>query len=62
MGAKIRDAQMRKINYMLILGEKERDNGSISVRTRNNENINDIKLDKFMEDLSEEIKEKRMDL
>ena len=62
MGAKIRDAQIRKINYMLILGEKERDNGSISVRTRNNENINDIQLDKFMEDLSEEIKEKRMDL
>lgn len=62
MGAKIRDAQMRKINYMLILGEKERDNGSISVRTRNNENINDIKLDKFMEDLSEEIKEKRMEI
>lgn len=62
MGAKIRDAQMRKINYMLILGEKERDNGSISVRTRNNENINDIKLDKFMDDLSEEIKEKRMEI
>lgn len=62
MGAKIRDAQMRKINYMLILGEKERDNGSISVRKRNNENINDIKLDKFMEDLSEEIKEKRMEI
>lgn len=62
MGAKIRDAQIRKINYMLILGEKERDNGSISVRTRNNENINDIKLDKFMDDLSEEIKEKRMEI
>lgn len=62
MGAKIRDAQMRKINYMLILGEKERDNGSISVRTRNNENINDIKLYKFMDDLSEEIKEKRMEI
>lgn len=62
MGAKIRDAQMRKINYMLILGEKERDNGSISVRTRNNESINDIKLDKFMDDLSEEIKEKRMEI
>ena len=62
MGAKIRDAQMRKINYMLILGEKERDNSSISVRTRNNENINDIKLDKFMDDLSEEIKEKRMEI
>lgn len=62
MGAKIRDAQMRKINYMLILGEKERDNGSISVRTRNNENKNDIKLDKFMDDLSEEIKEKRMEI
>lgn len=62
MGAKIRDAQLRKINYMLILGEKEKENNSISIRTRNNENINNVQLDKFISDLKEEIKEKRMEI
>jgi threonyl-tRNA synthetase len=34
MGAKIRDAQMQKIPYMLILGGRELENGTVSVRSR----------------------------
>ncbi len=34
IGAKIRDAQMQKIPYMLILGGREVENGTVSVRSR----------------------------
>lgn len=60
MGAKIRDAQLKKINYMLILGEKESENKNISVRTRNNTNKNGIELADFIADLKCEIEEKRI--
>jgi len=34
MGAKIRDAQLQKIPYMLVLGGREIENGTVSVRSR----------------------------
>jgi threonyl-tRNA synthetase len=34
LGAKIRDAQMRKVPYMLVVGEKEASSGSVAVRKR----------------------------
>ena len=34
MGAKIRDAQMQKVPYMLIMGGREVENGTVSVRSR----------------------------
>ena len=60
MGAKIREAQLKKINYMLILGEKEKDENKISIRKRNGESVNDLNLDEFIKDLKEEIKTKRI--
>ena len=60
MGAKIREAQLKKINYMLILGENEKENKSISIRKRNGENVNDADLNSFIKDLHDEIKTKRI--
>jgi threonyl-tRNA synthetase len=39
MGAKIRQAQLQKVPYMLIIGDKERDAGTVSVRLRSGEDL-----------------------
>lgn len=48
MNAKIRNAQKEKIPYMLILGEKEQESRSVSVRKRNGEQVNGLALDEFI--------------
>jgi len=48
MNAKIRNAQKQKVPYMLILGEREASSNTISLRTREGEQINDISLEKFL--------------
>lgn len=47
MNAKVRDAQMQKIPYMLIVGDKEAENQTVSLRLRTNENLGAIPLDTF---------------
>ena len=39
MGKRIREAQLEKIPYMLVVGAKEKENGTVSVRSRKGENI-----------------------
>jgi len=56
---KIRDAQMQKVPYMLIVGDRERERGTVSVRLRSEKDLGSIELDKFIEKLSEEIKTRR---
>ena len=48
MGAKIRDAQMQKIPYMLILGGRELENGTVSVRSRVAGDLGTMTLDAFL--------------
>jgi threonyl-tRNA synthetase len=45
MQSKIRDAQMRKIPYMFVLGDREVSNKQVSVRTRDNVNIGATDID-----------------
>ena len=56
---KIRDAQLMKIPYMLILGKKEEANSTITVRTRGNSQKGDVKLEEFIERLTKEITERQ---
>ena len=56
IGYKIREAQMEKVPYMLVLGEKEENSGMISVRTRDDGDLGEIDPDKFLEELEEKIK------
>ncbi|MBI4029251.1 MAG: threonine--tRNA ligase [Candidatus Blackburnbacteria bacterium] len=45
--AKIRDAQLKKVPYMLIVGDKEQEAGTVAVRLRNGTNLGAIKLAEF---------------
>ncbi|MFN2297853.1 MAG: threonine--tRNA ligase, partial [Anaerolineales bacterium] len=49
MNAKIRDAQMQKIPYMLVTGDKEAAAGTVAVRLRSGENKGPISLEEFLE-------------
>jgi threonyl-tRNA synthetase len=49
MNAKIRDAQLQKIPYMLVVGDKEAANGAVSVRLRTNEKLGEMPLIEFVE-------------
>jgi threonyl-tRNA synthetase len=49
MNAKIRKAQLQKIPYMLVIGDREAETGSVSVRLRTNENLGAMDVDAFLE-------------
>ena len=55
MGAKIRDAELMKIPYMLVLGRKELEDRAVSVRSRKKGNEGALPLDAFVEKLVAEI-------
>jgi len=57
MNAKIRDAQMQKIPYMLVVGDREAESGTVSVRLRSEENLGDLALEEFIERAKKDIKE-----
>lgn len=56
--AKIRDAEIQKVPYMLILGEKEVKAKNVSVRARSRGDLGQMKLEKFMEKISEAVEKK----
>ena len=58
IGKKIREAEQQKIPYMLIVGKKEKEAGTVSVRQRGEKDIGQMKLEKFMEKIAKEIKNK----
>ena len=53
IGYKIREAQMQKIPYMLVIGDKEVEDGSVAVRTRTGEQMNMSYAD-FLKKITEE--------
>jgi threonyl-tRNA synthetase len=56
IGKKIRDAEMNKIPYMLIVGEQEENDDSISVRRHSEGDLGSMKVEAFAKMISEEIK------
>ena len=62
IGYKIREAQSKKIPYMLVIGDKESENGTVSVRTRSGGDKGAVALDKFVADITEEIRTRALDL
>lgn len=60
VGKKIREAEMQKIPYMLIIGEKEQKAKSVSVRARNQKDLGAMKLDKFLAKVQKEIETKSL--
>lgn len=58
IGYKIREAQMSKTPYMLIIGEKEVENMEVSVREREEGDLGSIKIGDFIERIAKEIDKK----
>jgi threonyl-tRNA synthetase len=54
MQAKIRDAQLQKVPYMLIAGDRDIEAGAVSVRTRENEDLGAVAVDDFVARLKAE--------
>jgi threonyl-tRNA synthetase len=48
MNAKVRDAQLQKVPYMLVVGDKEQESDSVALRLRTNENIGAMTLAQFI--------------
>lgn len=54
LGRKIRDAQLQKIPYMLVIGDKELENNSVAVRERSKGDLGSMSFDDFMNLLKQE--------
>ena len=59
MNAKIRNAQKSKIPCMLILGDKEKESGTVSIRYRDGRQINGIAVRDLIDELNAAVAEKR---
>jgi threonyl-tRNA synthetase len=62
IGYKVREAQLQKIPYMLVLGDKEMQDGSVSVRSRKGGNLGTMSLDDFIAKLMDEIEQKKINV
>ncbi|HEY7982743.1 MAG TPA: threonine--tRNA ligase [Ktedonobacterales bacterium] len=62
MNAKVRDAQLKKIPYMLVVGDKEAEAEAVSLRLRTNENIGAVPLARFVEEASRRDRERSLEL
>ena len=58
IGYKIREAQLKKIPYMVIIGDKESQSGTISVRSRKEGDLGSTLLEEFIESILQKIKNK----
>jgi len=56
---KIREAQVNKIPYMLIVGEREKENGTITVRLRDGKNLPPMTASEFIDKVADEVREGR---
>jgi threonyl-tRNA synthetase len=59
IGKKIRDTELAKVPYMLVIGEKEMNESKVSVRRQGAGDIGSVGLDEIVVQLSEEVKERR---
>lgn len=59
--AKVRDAQLEKVSYMLIVGAKEEEAEKVAVRKRDGTDQGPIELEKFVGNIKKEVQEKTID-
>ncbi len=55
IGYKIREAQLEKVPYMLVIGDKEVQEGSVGVRSRKDGDVGAVAVDEFIKNIKEEI-------
>jgi len=59
LGLKVREAQLMKIPYMLIIGDKEVEQGGVTARLRSGENLPLISIEAFVERIKQDCRERR---
>ncbi len=59
IGYKIREAQLQKVPYMLVVGDREAEAGAVSVRSRSEGDIGVMKVEEFLERSLAEVAEKK---
>ncbi len=59
IGYKIREAQLQKLPYMLVIGDREAESGKVAVRTRGGEDLGAMPLEDFAAKILEEIRERK---
>ncbi|MCH8195483.1 MAG: threonine--tRNA ligase [Chloroflexi bacterium] len=59
MNLKIREAQLQKVPYMLVVGDREEEQGAVAVRTRAGENVGAQAVDQLVADIRAEVDAKR---
>lgn len=57
IGKKIRQAQLEKVPYMVVIGQKEQDSNMISVRARSGEDLGDMTVDYFAAKVQDEVRQ-----
>jgi len=62
MNAKIRNAQLQKIPYMMVVGDREQEAGAVAVRLRTEEDLGDMKIDAAIQLIRTKIEEKSQEL
>lgn len=60
LGYRIREAQMKKVPYQLVLGDKERDEGSVTYRRHGQRLQTTVSIDEFIDMILTEIREKKI--
>lgn len=60
IGYKIREAQMEKVPYMLVIGDKEMENGAVAVRSRKEGDLGSVVVDDFLQKILKEVTEKQL--
>lgn len=58
IGYKIREAQMEKVPYMLVIGDKEMENRAVAVRSRKDGDLGAMSIDEFVGKITEEVNTK----
>ena len=59
IGYKIRESQMQKVPYMLVVGEKEATSGTVGLRKRGEVDLGAVPVEQLVADMALEIKERR---
>ena len=60
IGYKIREAQLEKVPYMLVVGDKDIENGTVSVRSRKDGDIGAMSIDEFVDKIVDDVNTKRI--
>lgn len=61
LGYKMREAQMKKVPFILVIGDKELENQSVNVRQYGHEKSNEVKIDEFIFNIKKSIENKCLD-